>query len=255
MMLFGSVSAILFLSTPSARRATKISNIAFAASSNLYPRPPRGGRLYDYGNNTAQIVISIHALREEGDINIESQREKERKISIHALREEGDTTPATSTPMARYFYPRPPRGGRPAVYNAMLTASQFLSTPSARRATFTSAPRAAGTTNFYPRPPRGGRQVLPGDTAKVQLFLSTPSARRATCCTLLAGTPFTHFYPRPPRGGRRPTTRKRSRESRNFYPRPPRGGRPLLSEENPDQEYKFLSTPSARRATRQERSS
>ena len=276
-MLFGSVSAILFLSTPSARRATKISNIAFAASSNLYPRPPRGGRLYDYGNNTAQIVISIHALREEGDINIESQREKERKISIHALREEGDkgavyyncewiisihalreegdTTPATSTPMARYFYPRPPRGGRPAVYNAMLTASQFLSTPSARRATFTSAPRAAGTTNFYPRPPRGGRQVLPGDTAKVQLFLSTPSARRATCCTLLAGTPFTHFYPRPPRGGRRPTTRKRSRESRNFYPRPPRGGRPLLSEENPDQEYKFLSTPSARRATRQERSS
>ena len=44
MMLFGSVSAILFLSTPSARRATKISNIAFAASSNFYPRPPRGGR-------------------------------------------------------------------------------------------------------------------------------------------------------------------------------------------------------------------
>ena len=37
-------SSSVFLSTPSARRAT-----------------------YDYGNNTAQIVISIHALREEGD--------------------------------------------------------------------------------------------------------------------------------------------------------------------------------------------
>ncbi len=70
MMLFGSVSAILFLSTPSARRATKISNIAFAASSNFYPRPPRGGRLRSVTSPSQPAAISIHALREEGDCTI-----------------------------------------------------------------------------------------------------------------------------------------------------------------------------------------
>ncbi len=36
----------------------------------------------------------------------------------------------------RYFYPRPPRGGRRVLYRRFLQSSgQFLSTPSARRAT------------------------------------------------------------------------------------------------------------------------
>ena len=34
-------------------------------------------------------------------------------ISIHALREEGDRQPGRSLSCAMYFYPRPPRGGRP----------------------------------------------------------------------------------------------------------------------------------------------
>ena len=34
-------------------------------------------------------------------------------ISIHALREEGDRWPLMLLLFARYFYPRPPRGGRP----------------------------------------------------------------------------------------------------------------------------------------------
>ena len=33
-------------------------------------------------------------------------------ISIHALREEGDQAPCTSILFFYYFYPRPPRGGR-----------------------------------------------------------------------------------------------------------------------------------------------
>mgnify|MGYP004524199925 CR=1 FL=1 len=34
-------------------------------------------------------------------------------ISIHALREEGDLLPAfEGIPTSSYFYPRPPRGGR-----------------------------------------------------------------------------------------------------------------------------------------------
>ena len=34
-------------------------------------------------------------------------------ISIHALREEGDTSAVTGTVIPSDFYPRPPRGGRP----------------------------------------------------------------------------------------------------------------------------------------------
>ena len=34
-------------------------------------------------------------------------------ISTHALREEGDEKPTISFHPSFYFYPRPPRGGRP----------------------------------------------------------------------------------------------------------------------------------------------
>ena len=79
----------------------------------------------------------------------------------------------------QHFYPRPPRGGRPAQHQHSRHRSGFLSTPSARRATsrrFCAAPQTPisihalreegdassslhGSTanHFYPRPPRGGR--------------------------------------------------------------------------------------------------
>ena len=63
---------------------------------------------------SATIAISIHALREEGDRVFVGVPEETLGISIHALREEGD--PAALSPSGRpqrYFYPRPPRGGRP----------------------------------------------------------------------------------------------------------------------------------------------
>ena len=88
MMLCSSVSAILFLSTPSARRAT-------AAK----------------GQGNIHVQISIHALREEGDAQ-HPDTAISPKISIHALREEGDQAPQTRKEQAKYFYPRPPRGGR-----------------------------------------------------------------------------------------------------------------------------------------------
>ena len=79
-------------------------------------------------------------------------------------------------------------------------------------------------------------------------FLSTPSARRATPPAAAPVSSMSDFYPRPPRGGRplRPAPQPAYRS--HFYPRPPRGGRQRggavlrLGD-------KFLSTPSARRAT------
>ena len=79
------------------------------------------------------------------------------------------------------------------------------------------------------------------------LFLSTPSARRATFPTSKPTRKQSYFYPRPPRGGR-PTPSKTGRRGGDFYPRPPRGGRPL-KDDGLVAIKKFLSTPSARRAT------
>ena len=100
--------------------------------------------------------ISIHALREEGD-NPGSPQHWFYLISIHALREEGDPTRPRAFSSTSDFYPRPPRGGRPLHAPVLrlrgnfyprpprggrhnteavkLLLKEFLSTPSARRAT------------------------------------------------------------------------------------------------------------------------
>ncbi len=149
-----------FLSTPSARRATD--------------RQKHSSRTF---------TISIHALREEGDgmcWGFPRRRPKfyprpprggrpflvlntgrTEQISIHALREEGDPIPT-------------PRRGE---------SNQFLSTPSARRATPKAVKASVTMSIFYPRPPRGGRPPPPALPRRlVRVFLSTPSARRATNC-------------------------------------------------------------------------
>ena len=59
-------------------------------STYFNPRPPRGGRLCRTPVLVHPAVISIHALREEGDLPFEFQVVNAGKISIHALREEGD---------------------------------------------------------------------------------------------------------------------------------------------------------------------
>ena len=145
------------------------------------------------------------------------------------------------------FYPRPPRGGRRELRFAL--PSYWY---------------------FYPRPPRGGRRSQVRRHSHCIKFLSTPSARRATTFPQAFNTADTNFYPRPPRGGRPWLLRCRQRSSSYFYPRPPRGGRRELRFALPSYWYfyprpprggrrsqvrrhshciKFLSTPSARRAT------
>ena len=148
----------VFLSTPSARRATIRHEKNSPCSPHFYPRPPRGGRPESLRVCGRELAISIHALREEGDqflfrlhcilqISIHALREEGdggdfvaytiTGISIHALREEGDRGGRGGQPELRNFYPRPPRGGRPPIFILEGTAmSKFLSTPSARRATY-----------------------------------------------------------------------------------------------------------------------
>ena len=103
-----------------------------------------------------------------------------REDLMYALREEDDILENQTGRWPRYFYPRPPRGGRHFAGGQLTIVGAFLSTPSVRRATLASATRNSRNRYFYPRPPRGGRPF-----------------------TVMLAAPMQNFYPRPPRGGRR----------------------------------------------------
>ena len=72
------------------------------------------------------FLISIHALRVEGDTNTKYNIIR-KKISIHALRVEGDRQDPQLFPEVRYFYPRPPGGGRPAERSRATRAVDHIS--------------------------------------------------------------------------------------------------------------------------------
>ena len=131
----------------------------------------------------------------------------------------------------------------------LYSGSIFLSTPSARRATsqepalapFSSisihALREEGDhrgsrkrwhrEDFYPRPPRGGRRA-------------PRCRRRARCC---------HFYPRPPRGGRHGRCVQLLNQRIISIHALREEGDPALARPS-NALSSFLSTPSARRATK-----
>ena len=103
-----------------------------------------------------------------------------RRISIHALREEGDTYRWSTLKKPRYFYPRPPRGGRHHIQDAP-AVSQQISIHALREEGDNFLLRTwHKADDFYPRPPRGGRQYIDAHLDDEVQFLSTPSARRAT---------------------------------------------------------------------------
>ena len=129
------VDNVLFLSTPSARRATSALTDNDYVSFNFYPRPPRGGRRAVQFPHLFRSDISIHALREEGDIKL-LFRLASKNISIHALREEGDLT-RMRQPNNRVqisIHALREEGDWRSLFSPR-TGRGFLSTPSARRAT------------------------------------------------------------------------------------------------------------------------
>ena len=171
--------------------------------------------------------ISIHALREEGDVLTSIKDNHPRiflstpssrratgwllgrpvssRISIHALREEGDAD-------------LPPDHDHRTISIHALREEGDLSLSEARdqvRLISIHALREEGDLASLSK------------SAKAVGFLSTPSARRATRSKSCCSCSTAYFYPRPPRGGRRPRPKVRIRRPSHFYPRPPRGGRHL----------------------------
>ena len=170
--------------------------------ANFYPRPPRGGRpqwastssktggflstpsarraTVPCGQVSSCLFISIHALREEGDLLRLDQTIDQQAISIHALREEGDKMLVCEGKPNEYFYPRPPRGGRHFQLLAFCQSTLISIHALREEGDLSRGGRKQGMADFYPRPPRGGRR----------------------CDRRFRSKNCWNFYPRPPRGGR-----------------------------------------------------
>ena len=150
--------ASLFLSTPSARRATPRRPARSPSSCNFYPRPLRGGRPITVPSEVlgGEFLSTPSARRATLRRDAHLQRHREFLSTPSARR----ATPSrhSRTMAAPYFYPRPLRGGRHGY------------------------PGAVGPVqgDFYPRPLRGGRRKQARVAGGYFEFLSTPSARRAT---------------------------------------------------------------------------
>ena len=170
----------VFLSTPSARRATPEIQPRYQIPDNFYPRPPRGGRRIDSITNLDNVIISIHALREEGDSSSSPALQGSCSFLSTPSARRATGTENIDRTLAVNFYPRPPRGGRQDRQAGHDSDTKFLSTPSARRATppVLCAGRHEQISIHALREegdPAWERQKQPR-----YLFLSTPSARRAT---------------------------------------------------------------------------
>ena len=194
-------------------------------------------------------MISIHALREEGDTTRLSSAESKRKflstpsarratqcamsyittinISIHALREEGDGAAPHGKHSGRTSSPPPPGGGRrpdrhPGCHDHCISIHAL---------------REEGDKRVSPD--------APPDCISIHAL-----REEGDILILRVGLFFFYFYPRPPRGGRLTAIRRRCSMARflstpsarratvnllrqpsfsiYFYPRPPRGGRLYL---------------------------
>ena len=111
-------------------------NLRFCRNrGNFYPRPPRGGRRFRCGSSRRCAGDFYPRPPRGGRPPCQRVHCRTSPISIHALREEGDLFAPTMVMCPPDFYPRPPRGGRPASISSMMGSKSFLSTPSARRAT------------------------------------------------------------------------------------------------------------------------
>ena len=124
---------------------------------NFYPRPPQGGRPLQFPLVRTDDVISIHALREEGDLK------GQKKV------------------VGRYLFLSTPSARRAT--DATTTGSNtgtFLSTPSARRATYVKVWNEwFRDISIHALREEGDVILHEAQIADAQ-FLSTPSARRAT---------------------------------------------------------------------------
>ena len=166
----------------------------------FYPRPPRGGRRS--GSRCSRFshrFLSTPSARRA--THCWAKIVLNHVISIHALREEGDAGTVAKTLGVVDFYPRPPRGGRPRSRDGTTTACDFYPRPP-RGGRPMCAMSTLTVLYFYPRPPRGGRRQAvrhPCYDLRISIHALREEGDRAFRVCLRTDR---YFYPRPPRGGR-----------------------------------------------------
>ena len=196
-----------FQSTPSARRATNIVCAVGGGLLHFNPRPPRGGRPSSETTSVEGRIFQStpSARRATGRMG---QPARAAQISIHALREEGDVRTPTAAPTLSYFNPRPPRGGRPVI-----RAGDAAAIPISIHALREEGDSVPGTTSapapdFNPRPPRGGRRTdCPARQQDNDISIHA-LREEGDALPEMSTSLGVDFNPRPPRGGRQQKRRK-----------------------------------------------
>ena len=154
--VIGTCLGMIFLSTPSARRATVAS--VTGKHRVLFLSTPSARRATSGDRGLFLCAgISIHALREEGDAGgFDEARQNHGFLSTPSARRATLAVSCTS-PTRSNFYPRPLRGGR-RMPTRLQDASREISIHALREeGDFVCRGSSAQFWNFYPRPPRGGR--------------------------------------------------------------------------------------------------
>ena len=240
---------MIFLSTPSARRATTHWWASGQKFGYFYPRPLRGGRRGEQKVDLelAEFLSTPSARRATGIKP--GQPPHQQDFYPRPLRGGRPKKPQAGNEH-RNFYPRPLRGGRRKNTGLAVGLFTFLSTPSARRATLSSLFNVSfPIISIHALCEEGdvvlsncfqyikisihalceeGDSPMPELAKWVLIFLSTPSARRATSQSSTNRKALSKFLSTPSaRRATRPASGNRLL-LRDFYPRPLRGGRPAF---------------------------
>ena len=135
---------------------------------DFYPRPPRGGRPCSCRRRVPPAGISIHALREEGDITVLIPNTYSKTFLSTPSARRATLRSAASAWYHEDFYPRPLRGGRPG-----------------RRCRSDLIPKISIHALC-----EEGDSLSCTPSGHPLTFLSTPSARRATSCPVYLLAPL-----------------------------------------------------------------
>ena len=149
---------MIFLSTPSARRATSYRMGSPFSLRDFYPRPPRGGR-------RPQVRRNLHRIK---------------FLSTPSARRATDSR-SDHDSIVRNFYPRPPRGGRPmpTMYCGWKRCYFYPRPPRGGRPLWGTKRQVMGDISIHALREEGDR-ASPVAFLSLLTFLSTSSARRAT---------------------------------------------------------------------------
>ena len=170
-----------FLSTPSARRATQMSNTAYQ-----------------------RAVISIHALCEEGDINVGKPPFVLTLFLSTPSARRATVGHSGLVYLVKNFYPRPLRGGRPSRRRwCPRRDTHFYPRPLRGGRLHGEDGRAGRKGHFYPRPLRGGRHHFQPTTLRLLAISIHALCEEGDTRMPTVSWDCSYFYPRPLRGGRR----------------------------------------------------